>query len=307
VSNNTVFVTRHLCEAGFTYDEIRRDPHLRHLRRGAWIGVSDASSRLERYVQLIKGTYGNLPSGGVLAHASAAALHGLPVPYDEMGQVHVLRPPRHWSFRARYVRAWTALIPDHDVTHLEGLPVTSLARTVADVTRTWNEAWAVAAADAALGMGLALHDLQDQLVHPHGLGGPQARRVAAFADPLSGSAGESLSRYYIHQAGLPMPRLQGRFPWSGGVDITDFDWELAGGVVGEFDGYGKYVRLQPDGTADPAKVAYAEKRREDRLRTQVSTVVRWGWQELMEPSSFLVPLAAALTCTPRPLGILSRI
>ncbi len=295
MNGSPVFVTRDLRLAGVSYDEIRRNPHLTRLRRGAWVGPIASTDRLSDYLHMIEATYGNLPAGGVLSHASAAALHGLPVPYDEMRRVHVTRDPRHFSFIARHVRVRIAPLSENEITVLAGLPVTSLHRTLADIASTWSEAWAVAAVDEALSRGTAPEEIEAHLMGTTRVQGvAQARRVLMFADGRSGSPGESLSRHLIHQAGLPAPQLQRSFPWPGGIDMTDFDWDIAGGVIGEFDGYGKYVRSLPDGSTDPGNAIYQEKRREDRLRRRVRSFVRWGWAELRAPYPFIAELASAL-------------
>lgn len=301
-----VFVTSELRAAGITYDEIRTNPRLSHLRRGAWVASPATQNKLAGYLQMIAATYRNLPVGGVVSHASAAALHGLPLPYAEMGHVNVTRPQPHRPFTARHVRVGIGTLAPDEVISIQGLPTTSLARTIADIARTWEEPWAVAATDAALARGVT----RLEILAPHGpgsrlVGHPQARRVIAFADARSGSPGESISRLLMHQAGLPAPSLQRRFVWEGGVDIPDFDWDLGGGVIGEFDGYGKYMRVAPDGSQDPARAVYLEKRREDRLRRRVNSFVRWGWEDLQHPESFIAPIAASLGVQFRPLGILS--
>ncbi|MFW8745876.1 hypothetical protein, partial [Mesorhizobium japonicum] len=99
-----------------------------------------------------------------------------------------------------------------------------------------------------------------------------------FADAASGSAGESLSRVAIHRAGLPAPVLQQRFDDAAGLaGIVDFWWPEAG-VIGEFDGVGKYLRDLSGRGRDTAQIVIDEKRREDRLRALGFRVVRWGWR-----------------------------
>ncbi len=299
-------VTAELRAEGFTYDEIRRNRDLRHLRRGAWIARDSPEDRSARYLQLISGTYGNLPLRGVLSYASAAAMHGLPLPYGEMSHVHVTRAPGARHFSARYVRVHVGTLPLSEITTVQGLPVTTLSRTLADIARTWDEPWAVAATDAALNRSVTRADLSAALdSRPNLPGVPQARRVIAFANALSGSPGESISRCLMRDAGLPVPHLQTAYRWEGGVDVTDFDW--GAGVIGEFDGYGKYLRETPNGTVDPARAVYLEKLREDRLRRRCTSFHRWGWAELLDPQTFIAPLAESLGVPYRPIGVLSKV
>jgi len=65
---------------------------------------------------------------------------------------------------------------------------------------------------------------------------------------------------------------------------TDF-WIEAHQTVGEFDGKVKYGRALYEqsgdlGDVDLGAVLFAEKRREDDIRTDGAEVVRWTWSEL---------------------------
>ena len=120
-------------------------------------------------------------------------------------------------------------------------------------------------------------------------GTPAARRVVAFADGRSESVGESRSRVAIAAAGLPVPMLQWevRAPGSGDlIGRVDFGWPGLR-TVGEFDGLVKYGYGYGK---DPVDVLVEEKRREDALRAQGLTVVRWTWGELGN----FAPVAARL-------------
>jgi hypothetical protein len=109
-------------------------------------------------------------------------------------------------------------------------------------------------------------------------GGPSFARVAAFADGRSGSAGESLSRVWFTEVGLPEPDLQVEFHDAAGqIGCTDFYWEEFR-TIGEFDGRGKYDDSE-DSQQTARDVLYAEKRREDRLRVD-NEVVRFGWSDV---------------------------
>ena len=78
------------------------------------------------------------------------------------------------------------------------------------------------------------------------------------------------------------------------IGITDFAWPEHG-VYGEFDGRVKYGRLLKPGQ-DPGEVVFAEKRREDLIRSATDGImVRHTWADLhprSEPSRKLVELAA---------------
>ena len=179
---------------------------------------------------------------------------------------------------------------DGDV--IDGIPVTSLARTVVDLARL--ESWenAVVAADAAQALrrfggnptSLTSTDLLRELARVPRRGVATARRVIEFSDPRSGSPGESLSRISIARARLSSPVLQQRFDDELGAMYTDFFWPDHG-VIGEFDGVGKYLRQEWAGGRTPAQVVIDEKWREDRLRRLGPRVVRWGWDVARNPGA----------------------
>jgi hypothetical protein len=170
-----------------------------------------------------------------------------------------------------------------------GLLVTSLARTIADVARTCDFAQAVAICDAGLRgqkptkwrdfrAPASRSDVADQLIaFGHGRGVVAARAVVEFADGASGSAGESVSRALIRQLGFPAPRLQMPFfDRRGHIGDVDFWWPEFN-LIGEFDGNGKYLREEFTNGRSPGEIVIAEKRREDRLRALGPQVTRWDW------------------------------
>lgn len=119
------------------------------------------------------------------------------------------------------------------------------------------------------------------------------RAAIAFADPASGSAGESWSRALIHAAGFETPILQQKFSDAAGlVGYTDFYWKEFK-VVGEFDGEEKYVREEFLKGRTTSQAVVMEKNRENRIRALGLHVVRWDWADLKEPGSLERKLAAA--------------
>lgn len=133
-----------------------------------------------------------------------------------------------------------------------------------------------------------------------GIDGPYtaaaARRIRAvlgFADPASGSPGESVSRALMYRLGFKIPLLQAEIRDARGLaGFTDFDWP-EDGVCGEFDGLAKYRKLEYLQGRTPAEVVVDEKRREDRIRSTGRRVVRWTWSELSTPAKFAAYLDSA--------------
>jgi hypothetical protein len=186
---------------------------------------------------------------------------------------------------------------------IDGHQVTSLVRTVVDAASTLPFAGGVAMADFAMrdrrrgevGVAAARASRVELLRQVEefepGRGSARARRVIEFADGRSGSAGESMSRCAMLVSGIPAPQLQARFTDAAGlIGYVDFWWP-DWGVIGEFDGLGKYLREGMRNGRSVAEVVVDEKIREDRLRAASGArVVRWGWEVARSPHL----LAAAL-------------
>lgn len=208
-------LTRQLLADGYAPDELRRlerDGRLLHLRRGAWASVEGASSEQtpeDRHRLLSRAVAAQVLPGSVLSHGSAALLHGLPVWPEALERVHLTRSRSTGARRRRDVESHAARLPPAHVTTIEGLSVTTLARTVADLGRTWPFDQAVAAGDRAAAGDLDFAHLEDVLrAMERWPGVRQARRVADFLDGRSESVGESVSRVRLGEQGLPSPVLQ---------------------------------------------------------------------------------------------------
>lgn len=172
---------------------------------------------------------------------------------------------------------------------VDGLTVTTLARTVIDVGRTADFAQGVTVADAALRgqekratrfrrLPVALEEVQAELLLFGSLPGvSRCRGVIDFADGGSGSPGESISRVHIQHSGFPPPELQATFfDRRGFIGTVDFWWPEFR-LIGEFDGKGKYLRAEFARGRSVAQIVMDEKDRENRLRALGNNVTRWGW------------------------------
>ena len=230
----------------------------------------------------------------VVSHVSAAVLHGMPVPHRELGRVHLIQPSRSGGRQRQAARRTTAPLSPDDIVEINSMSVTSVHRTLVDLGRTLTPGWAVAALDEALRQARSTPSgLADALSRSGGLPGVgAARRAISAANPRAESVGESLSRVLLEQAGLGPDELQREFPHSTGVDRVDMWWSV--GVIGEFDGRGKYLANQRPGmTMDEA--VWQEKLREDRLRRLGFIIVRWVWDDLMRrPDEIIARVRSAL-------------
>jgi hypothetical protein len=258
--------------------------------RGVYLPKSDWDELLtpeERHLARIRATAIRFPDA-VFSHLSAAVAWGMPIVGTPLNLPHV------FADRSSGGRSMTGLIrhctgiPDY-VVEINGIRVASLARTVVDVAASTTMSTAVAVADFALRplrdserSAVAARVRRDELLAlaeevPRSSGAARCRRAVQFADGRSGSPGESVSRVGIDRLGFPPPELQVRFrDHEGLIGIVDFWWDDYQ-KIGEFDGFGKYLREQLRAGDDPGQVVVREKLREDRLRAPGRGVTRWGW------------------------------
>jgi hypothetical protein len=284
---------------GFVDDEIsrlRRRGTWTSLQRGAYVVGAPALGRRARHLLVVRATLAGLRTPAVVSHASAAALHGLPLWGVPLHQVHVTRHPPARTDSDTRLRSHAARLPGEDVVTVGSTPVTGIARTVVDLARTLPFAPALAVADAALRhAGIGRADLWTVVEALAGTRGTRAaRRVVQAADGRSESVGESRSRAVLLQLGLPLPDLQVEVRSADGsvVGRCDFGWRPQR-LLGEFDGRVKYGRLLRPGQ-QPGDAVFAEKRREDALRGEDWGMVRWVWQDLDSPAAFGRRIAARL-------------
>lgn len=278
---------RELLGAGWTSAEVQRlrqSGVLNPVRRGSYVRPLDPQPDTPeaQHLLLIRATLPHLAPGWVLSHASAAVVLGLPVWGQDLGRVHVTRDGSGGGRLTRGVHRHVSPLDEDQTTVVDGLRVTSPARTVTDVARTVPFEQAVVVADAALAT-LPLDPaalLAAQARSGLWRGAPQALRAIRFADGGARSPGESRSRVAMHRAGLPRPVLQYEiFSDAGGfVGCVDFAWPQLR-TVGEFDGRIKYGRLLEPGR-DPGDAVFAEKVREDAIRACDWRMARWIWPDI---------------------------
>ncbi|WFR73562.1 hypothetical protein P9209_08025 [Prescottella defluvii] len=210
----------------------------------------------------------------VLSHQSAAVIHGLDLWNTSLAVAHLTRDRRTGGRRTRHRHVHTATLHADEVTKIDGIPVTTVSRTVVDLARTLPFEQAVVAGDHALHSSAltstTLAAAADVL--PPRAGRQRVHRVLEQLDGRSESIGESRSRVMMIREQLPIPDCQPNLYAPDGRHLgrVDFLFEEFG-VVGEFDGRATYSRLVPAGQA-PADVVWAEKQREDGIRARAG---RW--------------------------------
>jgi hypothetical protein len=158
------------------------------------------------------------------------------------GTVELINADRGRRATRHGVRVRPAAVPPEHVAQVDGLPVTSRARTAVDVARLGTFRQGVFAADRALRDGAMYDELKAAADFCRSWpGGANAVRVAAFADGRAQSVAESLARVVLAENGitsgldLQVPLRDG----AGGV-VYRLDIVIDGRVDLEIDGKIKY-------------------------------------------------------------------
>lgn len=288
-----------------------RQQHARRAARGDEVRVSrgvymaaapwTALGPTDRYRALVTAVAETRRNRPVLSHWSAAAVLGLPVVGGWPPTVHTIVGGASGGRSRNSVVAHCVALDDADVVEIDGLLVTSVARTVLDMAICDSFMSSVVLADAALHVdrwkGRAPLVTKDELwelwqsrvpFRGHGM----ARRVIDFAVTLADSPIESVSRVSMRVVGCPRPELQTRHSDGEGViGEVDFDWPEFG-LIGEADGDLKYLDRGNRGWRTAEQVVLDERIREDRLRGLPRNLTRWRWSTAVRPSSLKAQLAA---------------
>lgn len=201
--------------------------------------------------------------GVAVSHSSAARLHGLVVPRSVEGDVRLTDPAQFRTGRG--YRISEGALPLQDVVVQDGVPLTTVSRTIADVGREWALTDTVVAADDALADGrTTVAELQAAaLAQTHWVGCGRAARALSLARVGAHSPHETRTRLALDAAGLPEPLLQQAVRvGSRLVAVLDMYWPDHGVFV-ECDGRVKYT--DPWRNRTPAQVLWDEKRRQDDL------------------------------------------
>ncbi|MEU4365680.1 hypothetical protein [Promicromonospora sp. NPDC023987] len=252
----------------------RRRGSLVRIRRGAYcepdtirVAGAAAAPREERNKALAcaRALHSQLRSDHVFSHTTAALLLGCRV-WTVPDRTHLYQGYRASGRAAKDVfRHRGDVAPDQVVT-IDGLPVTSLARTVVDCALTLHPLEALVIVDSALRLGVRREDLLKLLEARAGRRGiRQAQLLIELGDAGAQSAWETWVRYEILRAGLPRPTAQMAVRTDLGLFHTDLGYpQWALGI--EFDGLVKY---RPDGVRpghDPAREYMREKARAEAIR-----------------------------------------
>lgn len=209
----------------------------------------------------------------VLSHASAAAIWGLRLASGTLIDVTVPTPHRAQAGVRLHVRP----VADDERATVDGVPVTTVARTLFDLAPT---------AGARGIERLASQAEADRLASPTSLaavaarhrrrhGASVIRRVLAsqrLADGATRSELEDRFLALVDSAGLPRPRLNHPIPVAGRTIVADAAWPAARVLV-ELDGYAHH----------DTREAFERDRERDRAALMAGwTPVRATWPQVAD-------------------------
>lgn len=263
------------------------DGTLARVRPGVYRDTPPQKARRAEHLIAVRAAVAKNRLPAVVSHHSAAALHGLPLLNLGLARVHMTREGTSGGTTSTRRHLHVAPLAPDEITEVDGIPVTTVARTVIDLALSLEFSQAVAIGDNALNNALVTSDdLAEACLRARGRHGIWRAITSVEAmDCRAESPGESLSRLMLHDLGIH-PQLQ-RVIRRDGTELARVDFFLEDeGIVGEFDGRQKYEgseELPPP--EDPGRVAVAEKVREDALRQCALVVARWGWRDLMQPGA----------------------
>jgi hypothetical protein len=217
-----------------------------------------------------------LPPGAAFSGRTAAWLHGLDLqPCDPIEAT--VKPESGVAVRSG-IRIRRIALGTDDVVRLRGLPVTSIVRTLADLSTKLSLTEAVVIADAALHLGrVRIEDLRSWAsVRRRGV--RSLRRILQHAEPLSGSPMESRLRMILVLGGLPRPAAQ--------VPIHDG----RGRIIGRPDLYYEPQRLgiEYDGAVHRTSLAEDNRRQNNLLRAGVR-LLRFTASDVLGNPGSIVP------------------
>lgn len=293
-----MFTRQQAAECGYTSGQIHdriQDGRWERVRHGQYAEAVERShlppwdKQALRHRRLIYAVMNSMRPGTVaVSHQSALTLYGVPLWGSDLTDVHLTRLDRHRGGRIAGVRHHRGKLTDADLTTVDGLPATTVARALFEMACISSFESAVVSVDAVRrecpGITPDLERLR--AATEYWPGSATARAALDFSVLSSGSVGESRLRVLMHTHGLPMPELQVQFSDAVGIiGRVDFFFAVERTVV-EFDGMLKY----PDGARE---ALIREKLREDRLRALGLQVVRITWADLAHSERVIATIRSA--------------
>lgn len=229
--------------------------HPRLTRRGLWMAAVLAGG-----------------PGAVLSHRSAAALHDLR--RSDRRTVDV-SAPRGRSRAGLDVHR--SLVGDEDRACVDGIPCTSVARTLLDLAEAVDRAGLERAVDRAEQVRLLdVRAIEEVLARANGRRGVGVlRSVLARFDPQRARTRSELEQRFLRlcdRAGVPRPRVNHLVDVAGETVEVDFAWPR------------RRLAVETDGHAfhGTRRSFEADRRRDQRLRRAGWETLRFTWRQVVE-------------------------
>jgi hypothetical protein len=224
-----VFLGREAMGDGLPRHELRR--WYRPMFRGVYTSKRAMPNLADRTV----GAWLTTDRAGVIAGVAASALHGAEwVDDTEPIEILVNERRKQSGLVIRMDR-----VGDDEITTVDGLPVTTLARTAFDLGRYQKRSAAIARLDALMRAAPFSADEVLRLMHRYGpvRGVRQLRELVPLVDPGAESPRESRLRLLLIDNGFPVPETQIPVLDEAGVSFAflDMGWRHMQLAV-EYDG-----------------------------------------------------------------------
>ena len=224
--------------------------------------------------------------GAVLSHRSAAALRGLR--QDNRAWIDVTTP-RHGRHLNGIIRHRSTTLTDADVTVVDGIPCTSVARTLLDIAEEIDgQSLRRACNQAEILRVFDMREVEDVLARSGGRRGASTLREVL----KKGRIGAAITRNELEEdflalcerAGLPPPLVNEWIAFGDGTGVeADFLWP-AWGLIAETDGGASH---------DTPHAFEGDRRKDQRLMRMGFRVVRFTWWQVRhEPDEVAATLRA---------------
>lgn len=283
-----IILRRDVIAAGYADKHLhraRRAGRIVRLRQGAYVlaPVWTEADGVGEHLLLVRAVARLYDDRVAVSHQSACLLQGGPNWGLDLRTAHLTSLTGVGERRAALVTHHRGATRVNDVTRHEGGWITSPVRTALDTASTAHRDAAVAVLDWYLHHGLVTREqLEAGFASRHQWPGSLLLHARlGLSDGRSESVGETRFRLFCLDHELPRPELQWAVTDHTGRVLfrVDFAWPALGLIV-EFDGKQKYLRLRSEGESIEETVL-REKRREDRIRELTGfRVIRLTWSDL---------------------------
>lgn len=244
---------------------------LRPLFRGVYACGHEALAFSGRCVAAVLASRGSPVAGVAASHGTAAAIWELIDP--PAGWIHVTAD--HFRATRPGIVAHRATMPDADVTHSRGIPLTTPARTLLDLAGDVRSATLRRLVKKAEFEGLVGRSALVEVLERHPKR-PGRRKLAAMVADGVLDTGRSRSELedrfleFCRTRGLPLPRTNQRVEAGGRSFEVDCVWP-AERVIAELDGF----------AAHGGRMAFEDDRARDRVLASAGwLVLRVTWAQL---------------------------